>query len=108
MVIHDTSLNARYTLYTDAFGFAMGAVLLQDQGIGPQPIAYHARKMSKHEVHYPVHEQELPVVRDALLKFRCYLDGAAGFTVITATTRCDTSFGNAICLLDIMCDGYKF
>jgi hypothetical protein len=43
----------------------------------------NARKMNKHEVHYHVHEQELLVVRDALLKFRCYLDGAAGFTVIT-------------------------
>jgi hypothetical protein len=39
--------------------------------------------MNKHEVHYLVHEQELLVVRDALLKFRCYLDGAAEFTVIT-------------------------
>jgi hypothetical protein len=39
--------------------------------------------MNKHEVHCPVHEQELLVVPDALLKFRCYLDGAAGFTVIT-------------------------
>ena len=34
-------------------------------------------------MHYPVHEQELLAVRDALIKFRCYLDGCAGFTVIT-------------------------
>jgi hypothetical protein len=40
-------------------------------------------KMNKHEVHYHVHEQELMAVRDALLKFPCYSDGAAGFTVIT-------------------------
>jgi hypothetical protein len=40
--------------------------------------------MNTHEVHYHVHEQELLAVRDALLKFRCYLlGGAAGFTVIT-------------------------
>jgi hypothetical protein len=83
IVILDTSPNARYTLYTDASGFAVGAVLLQDPGIGLQHVAYHARKMNKHEVHYLVHEQELMAVRDALLKFRCYLDGAAGFTVIT-------------------------
>eukprot|EP00873_Tetraselmis_striata_P011441 jgi/Tetstr1/431705/TSEL_021230.t1 len=67
----------------DASGFAVGDVLLQDQGSGLRPVAYHARKMNKHEVHYPVHEQELLAVRDALIKFRCYLDGAAGFTVIT-------------------------
>jgi hypothetical protein len=39
--------------------------------------------MNKHEVHYHVHEQELLAVRDALLKLRCYLDGAAGLTVMT-------------------------
>jgi hypothetical protein len=83
MVIHDTSPNARYTLYTDAFGFAVGVVLLQDQGIGLQRVAYHARKMNKHEVHYHAHKQELLAVLDALLKFRSYLVGAAGFTVIT-------------------------
>jgi hypothetical protein len=83
LVIHDTSPNARYTMYTDASGFAVGVVMLQDQGIGLQHVAYHARKMNKHEVHCHVHEQELLAVRDALLKFRCYLDGAAGFTVIT-------------------------
>ena len=83
LVIPNTGPDARYTLYTDASGFAVGAVLLQDQGHGLQPVAYHARKMNKHEVHYPVHEQELLAVRDALLKFRCYLDGAAGFTLIT-------------------------
>jgi hypothetical protein len=70
-------------MYTDASGYAVGAVMLHDQGIGLQPLAYHARKMNKHEVHYHVHEQELLVVHDALLKFRCYLDGAARFTVIT-------------------------
>jgi hypothetical protein len=70
-------------MYTDASRFAIGDVMLQDQGIGLQLVAYHARKMNKHEVHYHVHEQELLAVHDALLKFRCYLDGAAGFTVIT-------------------------
>jgi hypothetical protein len=83
MVIPDTSPNARYTLYTDASGFTVGPVLLQVQGIGLQPVAYYARKMNKHEVHYPIHEHEVLSVRDALPKFRCYLDGAAEFTVIT-------------------------
>jgi hypothetical protein len=83
LVVPDTSPNARYTLYTDAYVFAVGVVLLQGQGIGLQPVAYHARKMNKHEVHYPAHEQELQAMHDALLEFRCYLDGAAEFTVIT-------------------------
>jgi hypothetical protein len=83
MVIPYTSANARYTMYTDTYRFAVGAVLLQDQGIGLQPVAYHVRKMNKHDVHYHVHEQKLLAVHDALLKFCCYLDGAAGFRVIT-------------------------
>jgi hypothetical protein len=41
-VIPNTSPNVRYTMYTDAYGFAGGAVLLQDQGIGLQHVAYHA------------------------------------------------------------------
>jgi hypothetical protein len=39
--------------------------------------------MNKHKVHYLVHEQEILAVRNALLKFRCSVHGAAGFTVIT-------------------------
>jgi hypothetical protein len=83
LVILDTSPNAKYTWYTYGYGFSVGVVMLQDQSIGLQHFAYHARKTNKHEVHYHVHEQELMAVRDALLKFRCYLHGAAGFTVIT-------------------------
>jgi hypothetical protein len=41
LVVPDTSPNARYTLYTDASGFVVGVVLLQDQGIGLQLVAYH-------------------------------------------------------------------
>jgi nucleoside diphosphate kinase len=67
----------------DASGFAVGYVFIEYQGIGLNVVAYHALKMNKHEVHYHVHEQELLTIRNVLLKFRCYLDGAAGFTMIT-------------------------
>jgi hypothetical protein len=43
LVILDISPNAGYTMHTDASGFAVGDVLLQDQGIGLKPVAYHAR-----------------------------------------------------------------
>jgi hypothetical protein len=53
----------------DVSGFAVGVVLLQDQGIVLQLVTYHARKMNKYEaVQYHVHEQELMAVRDILLK----------------------------------------
>jgi NifB/MoaA-like Fe-S oxidoreductase len=83
LVIIDMYPYARYARYTDAFEFAVGLVLLQDQGIGFHHVAYHARKMNKHEVHCHVHEQELLAMRDDLLNFRCYLDGVAGFNVFT-------------------------
>ena len=79
----DVSPEATFTLYTDASGFGIGAVLLQDKGEGLQPVSYYARKLNKHERNYPVHEQELLAVRDALLNFRCYLEGCAQFRVIT-------------------------
>jgi hypothetical protein len=64
-----------YEVYTDASGFAVGAVLLQDQGQGLQPIAFESRKLKPAERNYPVHEQEMLAVIHALHAFRCYLEG---------------------------------
>ena len=38
-----------FTVTTDASDFAVGAVLMQDQGQGPQPVAFTSRKMNSHE-----------------------------------------------------------
>ena len=83
LITADSSPEASFTIYSDASGFAVGSVLLQDQGNGLQPVAYHARKMNQAERNYPVHEQELLGVKDALLAFRCYIDGCAKITMIT-------------------------
>ena len=37
--------NLGFTIQTDSSGYAIGGVLLQDQGNGLQPIAYESRKM---------------------------------------------------------------
>ena len=71
-----------YEIYTDASGFALGAVLLQDQGQGPQPVAYLSRKLNPTEQRYPVGDRELLAVFWALQQWRCYLEGAT-FTVDT-------------------------
>ena len=55
LVTPDVSSTATFTLYTDASGFGLGAVLLQDNGAGLQPVSYLARKLNKHECNYPVH-----------------------------------------------------
>ncbi len=65
-----------FELFTDASGKAVGAVLLQDHGKGPQPIAYHSRKMTPAEQNYPPGEQELLGIVDALTTWRCYLQGS--------------------------------
>ena len=72
-----------YVLHTDASGFAVGAVLQQDQGAGLQPIAFMSKKMSDAETRYPVHEQELLAIVSALSGWAHYLDGATGIRVLT-------------------------
>jgi hypothetical protein len=71
-----------YVVHTDASGFAVGAVLMQDQGKGLQPIAFLSKKMNDAETRYPVHEQELLAIIHALSTWRHYLHGPK-FKVMT-------------------------
>jgi RNase H-like domain found in reverse transcriptase len=64
-----------FTITTDASDFAVGAVLQQDQGQGPQPVAFTSRKMNPAERNYPAHDKELLAVIHALKKWRVYLEG---------------------------------
>jgi hypothetical protein len=77
-----------FTVTTDASDYAVGAVLSQDQGHGPQPVAFISRKMNDHERNYATHEKETLAVMHALKKWRVYLEGRH-FTVYTdhATLR---------------------
>ena len=71
-----------FVVHTDASGYAVGAVLQQDQGRGLQPIAFLSKKMLDAETRYPVHEQELLAIIHALGTWRHYLSGNK-FTVRT-------------------------
>lgn len=64
-----------FSLSTDASGYAIGAVLQQDQGQGLQPIAYMSRKLHEAETRYSVGEQELLAIKTALEVWRHYLHG---------------------------------
>jgi hypothetical protein len=68
-----------YTLVTDASGFGMGAVLLQND----KPIAYLSKRFSAAEMNYSVSEQELCATIYALKTWRHYLEGCEGLTIIT-------------------------
>ena len=69
-----------YQVFTDASGFALGAVLLQDHGHGAQPVAYISKKLSDAEKRYPTGDREMLGIVHALQQWRCYLEGAE-FTV---------------------------
>jgi hypothetical protein len=69
-----------YEVYTDASNFALGAVLLQNQGKGKQPVAYLSRKLTPAERNYPTGDREMLAIYYALQHWRCYLEGAQ-FTV---------------------------
>lgn len=60
---------------TDASDFAIGAVLSQDQGRGPQPVAFESRKMTPAERNYAAHEKELLAIIHALKVWKVYLEG---------------------------------
>jgi hypothetical protein len=83
LILPHTGETARFVLSTDASGFAIGAILLQDQGLGLQPVEYYARNMNAAEHNYPVHAQELLAIVAALKHWRHYLEGCAHFLVTT-------------------------
>jgi hypothetical protein len=72
-----------FTLYTDASGFAMGAVLEQIGEDGKShPVAYASKTLSKPERNYSTTELECYAVVWGIEKFHHYLYGRK-FKVIT-------------------------
>ncbi|GJP60900.1 hypothetical protein CLOP_g18114 [Closterium sp. NIES-67] len=64
-----------YVIEADASNQAVGAVLMQDQGNGLQPIAYLSKKLDEAELNYPIHDKEALTIVIALNAWRCYLEG---------------------------------
>lgn len=80
LLLPDPSLEFR--VVTDASDFAVGAILMQDQGQGWQPVAYESKKLTPAQLNYAVHEKEAFAIVNALRVWRCYLEGQK-FTVVT-------------------------
>lgn len=68
------------SVHADASNYAVGAALMQEG----RPIAFESRKLSAHEINYPIHEKEQLAVVFALKKWRVYLHSTkTPFTVFT-------------------------
>ncbi|GAX79571.1 hypothetical protein CEUSTIGMA_g7012.t1 [Chlamydomonas eustigma] len=84
LLIPHTGPDSTFILYTDASTLlGLGAVLLQDQGQGPQPVCYESRKLTPAERNYSTHELELLAIVHAVKIFRHYLEGCQHFTLFT-------------------------
>ncbi|GJP76686.1 hypothetical protein CLOP_g7129 [Closterium sp. NIES-67] len=64
-----------YVIEADASDQAVGAVLMQDQGNGLQPIANLSKKLHGAELNYPIHDKEALAIIIAFKTWRCYLEG---------------------------------
>ncbi|CAI7932355.1 unnamed protein product, partial [Closterium sp. NIES-54] len=64
-----------YVIEADASDQAVGAVLMQDQGKGLQPIAYLSKELHGAELNYPIHNKEALAIITAFKTWRCYLEG---------------------------------
>ena len=67
---------------TDASGYGIGAVILQQHEKGWKPIAFASRQMNIHEQNYPISEKECLAIIFALIKFKVYLEHKK-FRVVT-------------------------
>ncbi|GJP35921.1 hypothetical protein CLOM_g20462 [Closterium sp. NIES-68] len=64
-----------YVIEANASDQAVGAVLMQDQGNGLQPIAFLSKKLHGAELNYPIYDKEALAIIIAFKMWRCYLEG---------------------------------
>jgi hypothetical protein len=64
------NLNLPFILETDASATAIGGVLSQDQGRGPQPVAYYSLTLDATQRNYAVHDRELLALVTGAKKWR--------------------------------------
>ncbi|XP_077283285.1 uncharacterized protein LOC143909251 [Arctopsyche grandis] len=74
-VLAQADYSQPFVLRTDASNYALGAVLLQGEGIEERPIEYASRLLIPAERNYSTTEREALAVVWSVEKFRGYIDG---------------------------------
>jgi hypothetical protein len=67
-ILRSPDWTKKFILETDASGYALGAVILQEFEDGIHPIAFHSRSLQPAERNYDAHDKELATV---IFGFKC-------------------------------------
>lgn len=70
-VLKYPEFDKEFEVHTDASGFAIGGVLIQDG----HPVAYESRKLTDSQLRWPTHEKYLYAVVHCLKSWRHYVGG---------------------------------
>jgi transposase InsO family protein len=85
LVLIQPDTQREFIIETDASDFGWGAVLLQVASYDGKehPVAFESKKFTSAECNYPTHERELLAIKNALRKWKCYVENGLTTTVRT-------------------------
>ena len=83
-VLKSPDFSKPFTLYTDASGYGVGGVLMQNDAQGiERPVSYFSRKLNKHQLNYAPIEKECLAIILSITHFSIYLNNGHTTTVFT-------------------------
>jgi hypothetical protein len=85
MVLLEVSLDAMFTVATNASYVKIANVFMQDQAGRLQSVSFWARKLNNSESgnSYPTYDSKAMAVSEAVKHGRCYLEGSPKFQVVS-------------------------